>query len=66
MLEKVLVMDTQERHQDTKIGGRKMMFFVSFLVALAVGLLVYTIFTDGPDIVRGTKSIKTLSIFSNK
>ncbi|VFB13473.1 Uncharacterised protein [Bacteroides heparinolyticus] len=43
-----------------------MIFFVSFLVALAVGLLVYTIFTDGPDIVRGTKSIKTLSIFSNK
>ncbi len=45
---------------------KKKTFFISFLAAVTIGLLIYTIFTDGPDIVRGTKSIKTLSIFSKK
>ncbi|MBB3894851.1 hypothetical protein GGR07_001165 [Bacteroides pyogenes] len=61
MLEKDLVMAMQDGNQDTKNRRKKMMSFISFGVAVVVGLLAYVIIIYGPDIVRGI-----ISVFSKK
>lgn len=45
-----------------KVLGR----LLAILLAVFVGLLVYTIFTDGPDLIRGTKTISGITILSGK
>lgn len=37
---------------------------VTFLVSVLLVILVYTIFMDGPDLIRGSKTISTISIFN--
>ncbi|GAE14760.1 DUF2644 domain-containing protein [Bacteroides pyogenes] len=54
-------MATQEGNQNTKGGRKKTTSFISFLIAVVVGLLAYVIITDGPDIVRGI-----IGVFSKK
>lgn len=56
----------QEENQGTEDKNKKVRLFVSFLLATITGLVVYTIIIDAPDLVRGTKSIKTISIFKQK
>ncbi len=54
-------MTTQEGNQDIKNRRKRMTSFISFLIAVVVGLLAYVIIIDGPDIVRGI-----IGIFSKK
>ncbi|PXX21069.1 hypothetical protein EJ73_01964 [Hoylesella shahii DSM 15611 = JCM 12083] len=61
MLEKALVMEFMEGN----LGIRRkkiMRVLVDLLVFATFGLLTYTLFTDGPDLIRGTKTIKSITI----
>lgn len=61
MQEKVLVMEFIEGNLDIR-RKKAMRDLVDLLVFVTIGLLTYTLFTDGPDLIRGTKTIKSITI----
>ena len=53
---------------DTKTSGARKVIrsLLAILLAVFIGLLVYTIFTDGPDLIRGTKTMSEITILSGR